>query len=246
MERIKNIIENNNTKAGRFFDLFIQSLVIISLVTFAIETLPNLNTEEKSFFRILETTIVIIFSIEYILRIIVADKKWSFIFSFYGLIDLFAILPFYIATGIDLRSIRVFRILRLFQMLKIARYTNAINRFSMAFKSIKSELLVFFTVTVLLLYVAGVGIYYFENKAQPDVIQSVFDGLWWAIVTLTTVGYGDVYPITAGGKFFTFIILIISLGTIAVLTGLMTVALSKFSKSEENLAASLQQKTRST
>lgn len=126
-----------------------------------------------------------------------------------------------------MRSIRIFRLLRLFRILKIARYNAAITHFATAFKSIKEEMVVFFTVTIFLLYVSGVGIYYFENAAQPEVVKSVFDGLWWAIITLTTVGYGDVYPITAGGKVFTFIILLIGLGIVAVPTGLLASALSK-------------------
>lgn len=227
MKRIKNIIENNDTKAGRIFDLFIQLLIVISMVSFTFETLPNLEEGEKKVLQVLELIIVIIFSVEYILRLYVSKKKLKFIFSFYGLIDLFAILPFYVSTGIDLRSIRIFRLLRLFRILKIARYNAAINHFATAFKSIKEEMVVFFTVTIFLLYVSGVGIYYFENAAQPEVVKSVFDGLWWAIITLTTVGYGDVYPITAGGKVFTFIILLIGLGIVAVPTGLLASALSK-------------------
>jgi voltage-gated potassium channel len=227
MKWLKNFIENDNTKAGRYFDIFIQILIVISLVTFAFETLPDLDKGERKFLRILETVIVVVFTVEYVLRIIVSDNKLKFIFSFYGLIDLIAILPFYISTGIDLRSVRVFRMLRLFRILKIVKYTKAIDRYKVAFKEIRTELSLFFMVTVIMLYVAGVGFYYFENKAQPELVQSVFDGLWWAVITLTTVGYGDVYPITLGGKFFTFIILMIGLGIVAVPAGLLASALSK-------------------
>ncbi len=234
MKKLKSIIESSDTKAGRIFDIFIQVLIIISLVSFTFETLPNLDTEEVHFLRILETIVIVIFSIEYILRLIVADNKLKFIFSFYGLIDLIAVIPFYISTGIDLRSIRIFRLLRLFRILKIARYNSAIDHFKNAFKAIKEEMVVFFTATLFLLYVSGVGIYYFENAAQPEIIQSVFDGLWWAIITLTTVGYGDVYPITVGGKVFTFIILLIGLGIVAVPTGLLASALSKLKSDTDN------------
>jgi voltage-gated potassium channel len=182
---------------------------------------PNVNL-----LKILETIIVIIFTVEYLLRIIAANSKLKFIFSFYGLVDLIAILPFYISTGIDLRSVRIFRMLRLFRILKIVKYTKAIDRYKAAFKEIRAELSLFFMVTVIMLYVTGVGFYYFKNKAQPELIQSVFDGLWWAIITLTTVGYGDVYPITLGGKVFTFIILMIGLGIVAVPAGLLASALS--------------------
>ena len=155
---LKTIIEKNDTKFGRIFDLFIQFLILISLVSFSIETLPDLSTETSDFLWIIEVVCVIIFTFEYFLRIFVANKKLKFIFSFYGLIDLIAILPFYIASGIDLRAIRIFRILRIFRAFKIFRYSKAINRFKNAFSAIKEELIVFFFATIFLLYVSSVGV----------------------------------------------------------------------------------------
>jgi voltage-gated potassium channel len=230
--KIKQIIENNTTKSGRLFDLFIQFLIILSLVSFSIETLPNLKSQTRSILKIIEIIIVIIFTIEYLLRIIVADKKIRFIFSFYGLIDLLAILPFYLSTGIDLRAIRVFRLLRLFRAFKIIRYSEAIKRFQLAFISINEELMLFFFSAVFLIFFASVGIYYFENPIQPEAFSSVFDSMWGAVATLTTVGYGDIYPITVGGKIFTFIILMVGLGIIAVPTGLIASALGKINNNQ--------------
>jgi len=113
--RIKQIIEETDTPTGRAFDLFIQSLIVLSLISFSIETLPNLSENAKRLLKITELITVIIFTVEYVLRIIVADEKLKFVFSFFGIIDLLAILPFYIASGVDLRSIRVFRLFRLFR-----------------------------------------------------------------------------------------------------------------------------------
>lgn len=231
---LKQIIEENDTRAGRIFDLFIQSLIVLSLISFSVETLPNLNEHIKRLLGTLEVIVVSIFTAEYLLRLIVADNKLRFVFSFYGLIDLFAILPFYVARGIDLRSLRVFRLFRLARAFKILRYTKAIQRFRNAFLSVKEELILFLVATAFLLFIAAVGIYYFENPAQPEAFKSVFHCLWWAIVTLTTVGYGDVYPITAGGRIFTFVILIIGIGTIAVPSGLIASALTKTSKQDEH------------
>ncbi len=121
--QIKQIIEKSDTVPGKAFDLFIQSLIVLSLISFSIETLPDLSENTKRILKITETITVIIFSAEYLLRLFVADKKLKFVFSFYGLIDLFAILPFYIARGIDLQSIRVFRLFRLFRAFKIFRYS---------------------------------------------------------------------------------------------------------------------------
>jgi voltage-gated potassium channel len=226
-QRIKDIIEINDTKASKIFAIFIQVLILISIVTFTIETIPDLKPQTRSILYAVEVFSVIVFTIEYILRIYVTDKKLKFIFSFFGIIDLLAILPFYLSFGVDLRSLRALRFLRLFRILKLVRYNRAMNHFASAIKSAKEEIFLFLFITIILIYFSAVGIYYFENKAQPEHFSSIFDSLWWAIVTLTTVGYGDVYPITVGGKVFTFFILLIGLGIVAIPTGIITSALTK-------------------
>jgi voltage-gated potassium channel len=224
---IKSFIEFNDNRLSRWFAVFIQILILLSLVTFSIETLPNLEPETRTILSYIEIFCVVIFTIEYILRIYVADSKPKFIFSFFGLIDLVAILPFYLSFGVDLRSLRVLRFLRIFRILKLVRYNKAINHFTRAIKSAKEEILLFVFITLMLIYFSAVGIYYFENEAQPEYFTSIFDSLWWAIITLTTVGYGDVYPITAGGKVFTFFILMIGLGIVAIPTGIISSALTR-------------------
>lgn len=231
--RIKNTIENTETPQGRFFAFTIQILIIISLITFSINTLPNLSKSTGQLLQVIEFLTVAIFTIEYLLRISVSDNKFGYIFSFFGIIDLMAILPFYIASGLDLRTVRIFRLLRLFRILKLLRYSKVINRFHRAFLIAKEELILFFFVSVILLYLSAVGIYYFENEAQPEQFKSVFHCLWWAVATLTTVGYGDIFPITAGGRVFTFFVLMIGLGVVAVPAGLVASALSK-ARSEDD------------
>lgn len=230
---IKNIVDNDDTRRGRLFTFIIQGLIILSLVTFSISTLPDLSNSTIQILQVIEIVTVAIFTIEYILRIIIADKKIAFIFSFSGLIDLAAILPFYIALGIDLRSLRIFRLLRLLRILKLFRYSKAVRRFHRAFIIAKEELALFFMVSVMLLFLSSVGIYYCENTAQPEQFKSVFHSLWWALITLTTVGYGDIVPITAGGRIFTFFVLMVGLGIISVPAGLVASALSK-ARSEED------------
>lgn len=224
---LKTLVERSDTKSGKVFDLAIQSLIVLSLISFSIETLPNLSTPTRQWLRYFEIFTVVIFTIEYILRILVADKKLKFIFSFYGLIDLLAILPFYVMHRVDLRALRVFRLFRLFRIFKLLRYSRAIHRFYESFTMIKSELILFMIATLFLLFVSSVGIYYFEHPAQPEEFSSVFQCMWWSVATLTTVGYGDIYPITTGGKIFTFFILMIGLGIIAVPTALIASALTK-------------------
>ena len=137
--------------------------------------------------------------------------------------------------GIDLRSIRLLRILRLFRIFKFARYSTALRRFQRAFMIAREELTLFLIVTVILLYFSAIGIYHFEHDAQPKAFSSVFTSLWWAVVTLTTVGYGDVYPITIGGRIFTFGVLMVGLGIVAVPAGLVSSALSKAREIERAL-----------
>jgi voltage-gated potassium channel len=224
---IKNIIEKSDSRAGKVFDLSIQFLIVYSLVTFSLSTIPDLSQGMLDFLYYSQVITVAIFSIEYLLRIFVADNKSRYIFSFYGLIDLLAILPFYLTIAVDLRALRIVRLLHLFRLLKIVRYSKAIKRFKFAFLDIKEELVLFFTATCFMIYISAVGIYYFENSVQPEAFKSIFHSLWWGVATLTTVGYGDIYPITVGGKIFTFIILMIGLSVVAVPAGLFSIALQE-------------------
>ncbi|MDH5435261.1 MAG: ion transporter [Gammaproteobacteria bacterium] len=226
-DKLKNIVENSESTEGKIFVAFIQSLIVLSLITFSIETLPDLSSATKELLWNVETITIAIFTIEYVLRLYVADKKFGFIFSFFGLIDLIAILPFYLVSGVDLRTVRIFRFLRLIRILKLARYSRAAKHFSRALVIAREELILFGSVALILLYLSAVGIYYFEYETQPEQFKSIFHSLWWALATLTTVGYGDIYPITLGGKVFTFFILIIGIGVIAVPTGLFASALSQ-------------------
>ena len=232
---MKQTIQRDKKGRASFgrWDYLIQALIVLSLVSFAIETLPTLSSEWRRYLRMFEVFTVSVFTIEYILRLVLCRPRFSYAFSFFGAIDLLAILPFYLSTGIDLRSIRAFRMLRLFRLLKLARYNAAIQRFQRAFLIAKEELVLFGALALIVLYLSSVGIYYFERDAQPEAFGSVFHALWWSVATLTTVGYGDVYPVTVGGKVFTFLILIIGLGIVAVPTGLFASALSRARETEE-------------
>ena len=227
LKRIKVIVEGTDTRLGLLFDLAIQTLILVSLISFSIETLPNLSDSTRRALNLIELVTILIFTVEYALRVLVADNRPRFIFSFFGLVDLIAILPFYVSTGLDLRSIRILRMLRLLRILKLARYNKALIRLRDAFVDIKEELVLFFSATCMLLFISSVGIYYFENAAQPEQYKSIFHSLWWSVITLTTVGYGDVYPVTTGGKMFTSIVAILGIGVVAVPTGLLSSALTK-------------------
>jgi voltage-gated potassium channel len=143
-EYIKGIVELNDNRLSRLFGFSIQILIILSVVTFSIETIPDLKPQTRSILKSFELFCVIIFSIEYLLRIYVSDKKLKFIFSFFGIIDLLAILPFYISFGVDLRSVRTLRFVRLFRLFKLVRYNRAIKHFARAISIAKEEILLFF------------------------------------------------------------------------------------------------------
>jgi voltage-gated potassium channel len=233
MLKVNEIIAESDTRAGRVFGYGIQILIVLSLVSFSVETLPGLTDRARLALHQFEVFTVLVFTLEYLLRIYAAPRKLGFIFSFFGVVDLLAILPFYLATGLDLRSIRILRLLKLVRALKLARYSAAARRFHKAFLIAKEEIILFLCVALIVLYLAAVGIYYFENQAQPEAFKSVFHSLWWAVATLTTVGYGDIYPVTVGGKCFTFVVLIVGLGVVSVPAGLVASALSKARELED-------------
>ena len=230
---LNRLLNSQETRSARIVAVIIYSLIFLSLLTFSISTLPNISQAEMEALKWIEILTVLIFTVEYLLRIWVAEKPIKFIFSFSGLIDLVAILPFYLASGFDLRAMRVFRLLQLVRILKLVKYNRAIRRFHTALLITKEEMILFCAVSLILLYLSAVGIYYFEHVAQPELFKSVFHSLWWAITTLTTVGYGDMFPITVGGKIFTFFVLMIGLGIIAIPTGLLASALAEARKGED-------------
>jgi len=233
-EKLRIIIEDNTSQKGKVFDYFIQVLIFLSLVAFTVETLPNNSVDTVNILNNFELICVIIFSVEYMLRIFVSKNPFKYIFSFYGIIDFLAIFPFYLRGTFDLRALRAFRIFRIFRALKLIRYNKALNRFHIAAKIVKEEVILFLIITFIFIFLASAGIYFFENEAQPKIFASVIHSGWWAVVTLTTVGYGDVYPITMGGKIFTFFILLIGVGIVTIPAGLVASALSKAREIEEH------------
>ena len=223
---IKLVIESDS-KIGKRFDIFIQTLIVLSIISFSIETLPELDNKVLEILDLFELITVILFTLELILRLFLTSPPLKYLFSFYGLIDILAILPFYLSTGFDLRTVRVFRLFRLFRIFKLFKYGKAIDRLIEAFSEIKKELVIFLIGTIFFIYLSSIGIYYFESQAQPESFKSVFHSMWWAVTTLTTVGFGDMYPVTIGGNLFTTLVVFIGMGMVAVPTGLFASAVSK-------------------
>lgn len=233
-EKLRIIIEDNTSKKGKLFDYFIQLLIFLSLIAFSVETVPRNSKNTIYILRIFQIFCLVIFTLEYLLRVYVAKNPYKYIFSFYGIIDFLAIFPFYLTLAYDLRALRIFRIFRIFRALKLIRYHKAFNRFHIAAKIVKEEAILFLLIAIIFIFISSSGIYFFENEAQPEVFTSVFHSFWWAIVTLTTVGYGNIYPITVGGKIFTFFVLIIGVGIVTIPAGLVASALSQAREIEDN------------
>jgi voltage-gated potassium channel len=233
LKKLRSVVEESDSRLGLLFNLSVQFTIVVSLVVVSIETLPGLDERYLELLQNIELIVVCLFTLEYFLRLLVAPKKMEFVFSFWGMIDLLAILPYYLlffGFGFELIMLRAFRLLRIVRILKLARYSKSIARLGMALSIAKEDLILALGGASIMLFVASFGIYQFENMAQPDKFSSVFDSLWWALATLTTVGYGDIYPITFGGKVFTGVILMIGLGVVALPAAIITSALTEARK----------------
>jgi len=235
--RLRAAFEAQDSRYVRWFLWFIQILIVLSIIAFTVETLPSLPPRLREFLRAFEVFAIAVFTAEYALRLWMAENRRRFVFSFFGIIDLLVILPFYLQFAIDLRGLRVFWLFRLFRLLKLVRYVAAAQRIATAFRIVAPDLVVFGVGALFVLYLASVGIYFFEHEAQPESFASVFHSFWWALATLTTVGYGDVYPVTLGGRVFTFFVLMIGLGVFAVPTGLIAMAIIKTGTADRDTQA---------
>ena len=221
------ILDGTDATYGRSVAFALQALIAISAIAVALDTLPNLPDWAKRTLVIEEVVIVTVFSVEYALRIWSAPRPLRYVFSFWGMVDLIAILPSLLMLGADFRALRSFRLLRLVRLFKLVRYNHAAERLAGALYAIRAELTIFLFISIVMIYISSAGIYYFEHEAQPEAFASIPHSFWWAVATLTTVGYGDVYPVTADGRIFTFFVLVVGLGIVAVPTGLIASKLSE-------------------
>ena len=230
--KIHNFINNNP-----YFIKLIYGLIILNVIAIILESYEGIRIPYSHSLRIFEIFSVLIFTIEYLLRLWTSDlennlngnsikKRLKFVLSTYGLIDLIAILPFYLPFIIpfDLRALRILRLFRLLRVFKLGRYSKSLKTISSVLKETKSDLAITLFVAFILLTLSSTLMCYVENEAQPEKFASIGHAFWWAIATLTTVGYGDVYPITAIGKVLSAIIALIGIGFVALPTGIISSA----------------------
>ncbi len=211
----------------------IQFLILASAVIFVLETEESFVKYEP-YFVILDWVFLALFTVEYILRVFIAPVKREFIFSFFGIVDLLAILPALVLIP-GFRVLRVLRFLRIFRIFKATRFVLAVDRMIDALGKVKRELLALVILCSLFVYLAACGIYVFEKDVQPDKFGSIPDAMWWAIVSLTTIGYGDVFPVTPGGKIFTALVALVGVGLIAIPSGLLASVLTEARVEDEML-----------
>lgn len=223
-DELHQLIESTDTRSGRTFDACIQALIILSLVCLAVETLPGITPQQQAILDLIETVLIVIFTVEYLVRFYVSRAKYAF--SFFGIVDLLSVLPFYLALGVDMQHLRAFRFLRLIRILKLARYSGATRRLHRALIIAREEIVLYLILTLILFYLAAAGIYFFEHEAQPEAFASIFHSIYWAAISISSVGYGDMSPITVGGKIFTCLIVLIGLGIVAAPAALFASALT--------------------
>lgn len=222
--RLHSILEGYDPRYGRAALALQQGVLVAALFFFSLSTLPG---PRPLWLHAANIIVLVLFAMEYALRLWAAPDRRAYATSFWGIVDLLAFLPMLIFYAFDTRAVRALRLLQILRVLKFARYNKAMLRMKNALADIRHELTVALVLAGIVLYLAAVGIWIFEHEVQPETFGSVFHCLWWAVATLTTVGYGDVYPVTMGGRIFTGFILVIGLAVVAIPTGLVSAALMR-------------------
>lgn len=234
--RTHEIIERAKTgdRASLVFDYLIVTLILLNILAIILRSMATIYFTFEYWFQIFEIFSVMIFTVEYILRVWTANLEYpnkdklasivKFIISPMALIDLFAILPFYLPMlmPFNLRFFRILRIIRFLRIFKLHRYSSALNLVGKVLREKRNELLVTVFITFMALLVASTLIYYIEHEVQPNAFPNIIVSFWWGISTLTTVGYGDVYPITGWGRFLSGIIAFLGVGLVALPTGIIS------------------------
>jgi voltage-gated potassium channel len=245
MRRIKKslydvLIETEDESLGdRIIATALMLLILANVVVVMLETVDELEVPYRKFFRTFEIISVLVFSVEYACRVWVINLhpnfsgtvrgRLKYVFTPMAFIDLASILPFYLplAVNVDLRMLRVLRLFRIFRLLKMARYVESINTFHRVLRAKKAELAVTLLMITILLILASSAMFVAENGAQPDKFPNIPASLWWGVITLTTIGYGDVFPITPAGKIIGGFIAFMGIGLFALPTGILASGFSE-------------------
>ncbi len=231
-ENLYQIIFEADTPAGKLFDVVLIILIAISILAVILESVENIGQNYGIFFQYLEWSITLIFTFEYLVRLMVVRRPAKFIFSFYGIIDFLSFMPSYIGLFIagthGLMVIRALRLLRIFRVLKINRYINEGNYLIRALKASRVKISIFLYAVLMIIIIIGAVMYLIEG--QQNGFDSIPRSMYWVIVTITTVGFGDITPQTTIGQFIASFIMILGYAIIAVPTGIVTAEIGKEKK----------------
>jgi voltage-gated potassium channel len=240
-QRIYGLLNPDDHRSGlsNAVNIFIISLIVINVVVASLATVESLSIAYGRIFLLLEIFSILFFTVEYILRFwsITESRKYPsrrhFLFSFESIVDLLSVVPFYLGflLGIDLRALIALRLIRL---LKLIRYFQPLAILAAVIKAEYRAFMSAMAALIVLVFVAATGIYFFERETQPDAFGSIPQSMWWAIVTLTTLGYGDVVPATVAGRTFASLITILSIGTVALPAGMLASRFSEELKNRKN------------
>ena len=235
--KLHEIIYEADTPAGKIFDVVLLIAILASIVFVMLETVQEFDQKYHNFLNISEWIITILFTIEYIARIVSVKRPQKYIFSFYGIIDLLSTIPkylsFFLVGSQSLVALRALRLLRVFRILKLARYIGESNRLLVALRASRAKISVFLFFVFILCVILGTIMYLIEG-GEDSGFTSIPRSVYWAIVTLTTVGYGDIAPVTALGQFIAAIIMIMGYGIIAIPTGIVSAEYSRKTQIDTN------------
>jgi voltage-gated potassium channel len=236
-KRIYEILEqaDPDDRASQLFDVFIITLIVLNVAAVVLETVGSLYERYQGWFAGFELFTVAVFTVEYVLRLwsCTVDYRYAapvkgrlrFALTPLALFDLLAILPFWLTLmQVDARIIRLIRVLRLFRLAKLSRYSLALQTLGRVFVQRREELMVTVVLMSVLLVIASAFMYHAEHEAQPEAFSSIPAAMWWAVATLTTVGYGDIYPVTPAGKALGAVIAVLGIGMFALPTGVLGAA----------------------
>ena len=233
-EKLHEIIYEADTPVGKAFDIVLLIVIVLSIIFVMIESIKGLDQWIYDFLFYAEWVVTILFTLEYVARIVVIRKPTRYILSFYGIIDLLSTIPLYLSMfitgGAALFTIRALRLLRIFRILKINRYIGEGNKLMVALRDSRAKILVFLFAVVVLSLIFGTVMYIVEGAESG--FTSIPISVYWCIVTLTTVGFGDIHPVTPLGQFIAAVIMIMGYGIIAVPTGIVSAEYSKISRKE--------------
>lgn len=228
-QKLHDIIYEADTPLGKLFDVILLILILLSVLFVMLESVSGLSLWVYDWLYYGEWVITIFFTFEYIARIITVNKPSRYIFSFYGIIDFLSTIPLYLSfilVGSNyLLTVRALRLLRIFRILKITRYVGESNKLKSALIQSRPKILIFLFVVLIVCIIAGTLMYLIEGEASG--FKSIPVSIYWCIVTLTTVGFGDIHPVTPLGQFLAAIIMIMGYGIIAVPTGIVSAEYTK-------------------